>query len=76
MNVQIYATNRLRPNAVQGGIVPDLLADPITATGIITYGSGQVNMGSVWNRYGEASGNLGEDWPRALAHEIGRYAAA
>ena len=73
-DVQIYATNRLRPNAVQGGIVPDLLADPITATGIITYGSGQVNMGSVWNRYGEASGNLGEDWPRALAHEIGHYA--
>jgi hypothetical protein len=28
----------------------------------------------VWNRYGESNGNLGEDWPRALAHEIGHYA--
>ena len=30
-------------------------------------------MGAIWNRYGEASGNLGEDWPRALAHELGHY---
>jgi hypothetical protein len=31
-------------------------------------------MGAVWNRYGESSGNLGEDWPRTLAHELGHYA--
>jgi hypothetical protein len=27
----------------------------------------------VWTRYGDSVG-LGEDWPRALAHEIGHYA--
>ena len=73
-DVQIYATNRLRPNATQGGIVGDSLVDPITATGVITYEPGQISMGVVWNRYGEANGNLGEDWPKALAHEIGHYA--
>jgi subtilisin-like proprotein convertase family protein len=73
-DVQIYATNRLRPNAAQGGIVTDWLVDPITATRVITYEAGQVSMGAVWNRYGESSGNLGEDWPRALAHELGHYA--
>ena len=25
------------------------------------------------NRYGDTQGNLGEDWPRALAHELGHY---
>ena len=30
-------------------------------------------MGAVWNRYGEAGGSLGEDWPRTLAHELGHY---
>ena len=73
-DVQIYATNRLRPNAAQGGIVNDWLTDPITTSGVITYAPGQINMGVVWNRYGETSGNLGEDWPRALAHEIAHYA--
>jgi subtilisin-like proprotein convertase family protein len=73
-DVQIYATNRLRPNAAQGGIVTDWLVDPITTTRVITYEAGQVSMGVVWNRYGETNGNLGEDWPRALAHELGHYA--
>jgi hypothetical protein len=35
---------------------------------------GQVHMGAVWNRYGDPGGNLGEDWPRTLAHELGHYA--
>jgi hypothetical protein len=70
--VRIYASNRLRPNAAQGGIVTAPVADPANAK--IVYEPGQVRMGAVWNRYGEATGNLGEDWPRALAHEIGHYA--
>jgi len=47
----------------------------ISDTQVITiaYGPGQVRMGSVWNRYGESTGTLGEDWPRTLAHELGHY---
>lgn len=44
----------------------------ITSSKVITYLPGQVRIGSVWNRYGEAStGNLGHDWSAALAHELG-----
>ena len=46
----------------------------ITSSKVITYLPGQVRIGSVWNRYGEAStGNLGDDWSAALAHELGHY---
>ena len=47
------------------------MVDPDVAT--LMYRPGQVRMGSRWNRYGSASGELGEDWPRALAHELGHY---
>jgi len=70
-HVRIYATNRLRPNAAQGGIASAVITDPVTST--LTYEPGQVRMGAVWNRYGESTGNLGEDWPRTLAHELGHY---
>ncbi len=70
-HVRIYATNRLRPNANQGGVVTRSIIDPnISAT---TYTPGQVHMGAIWNRYGEAYGDLGEDWPRAFAHELGHF---
>lgn len=85
-HVRIYATNRLRPNADQGGLVSqalsetvtltptDAIAPPAAITHVITYLPGQVRMGTIWNRYGDAStGNLGEDWPAALAHELGHY---
>ena len=42
-------------------------------TETITYEPGQVRMGAVWNRFGDYTGNLGEDWPRTLAHELGHY---
>jgi hypothetical protein len=71
-HIRVYATNRLRPNANQGGIVGAELADPDKPQ--ITYAPGQVRIGATWNRYGEASGTLGEDWPRTLAHELGHYA--
>jgi hypothetical protein len=71
-DVRIYATNRLRPNAAQGGVSTDVISD--TDVLALTYGPGQVHIGAVWNRYGESSGSLGEDWPRTLAHELGHYA--
>jgi hypothetical protein len=70
-HIRIYATNRLRPNADQGGVTADLVPDP-TVPGTI-YAPGQVRMGAVWNRFGLTGGNLGEDWPRALAHELGHF---
>jgi hypothetical protein len=76
-HVRVYATNRLRPNAEQGGIVEEDTLDPdrdLSSTTPITYSTGQVRMGAIWNRYGEAEGNLGEDWPRTLAHELGHFA--
>jgi hypothetical protein len=70
-HIRVYATNRLRPNADQGGITADLVSDPgVPAT---IYAPGQVRMGAVWNRFGLTGGNLGEDWPRALAHELGHF---
>jgi hypothetical protein len=71
-HIRIYATNRLRPNANQGGIVAEPLADPDQQA--IVYEPGQVRIGATWNRYGEAGGSLGEDWPRTLAHELGHFA--
>jgi hypothetical protein len=71
-DVRIYATNRLRPNAAQGGISTDVISDTDVLT--LTYGPGQVHIGATWNRYGEPTGSLGEDWPRTLAHELGHFA--
>jgi subtilisin-like proprotein convertase family protein len=74
-HVRVYASNHLRPNAAQGGMVLDILTEtvPITPSQVITYAPGQVRMGAVWSRYGESGDNLGEDWPRTLAHELGHY---
>lgn len=71
-HIRVYATNQLRPNANQGGIVTEERSDPANAA--IRYGPGQVRMGVSWNRFGDTGGNLGEDWPRALAHELGHFA--
>jgi hypothetical protein len=57
VDIRVYASNRVRPNANQGGI-----AD-----------SGQIRMGAIWSRYGDTGGTIGEDWARALAHELGHY---
>lgn len=70
-HIRIYATNRMRPNANQGGITSSLRPDPLISAE--SYTPGQLRIGAVWNRYGEASGTLGEDWPRTLAHELGHY---
>lgn len=75
-HVRIFATNRLRPNANQGGYITSPVSETVSLPGgqrMIEYEPGQVRMGAVWNRYGEASGNLGEDWPRTLTHELGHF---
>lgn len=82
-DVRIYASNRLRPNADQGGVISQIFSETVTIslphtssithTQIATYTPGQARMGVEWNRYGEATGNLGDDWARAFAHELGHY---
>jgi uncharacterized repeat protein (TIGR01451 family) len=71
-HIRVYASNRVRPNAYQGGIVSQIITDPLASD--LTYVPGQVRMGATWNRYGDPGGSLGEDWPRTLAHELGHYA--
>ncbi len=88
-HVRIYASNRLRPNADQGGIVDKdagwydekhcddkddtfLCTDPDVPT--VQYRPGQLRIGATWNRYGDPQGDVGDDWPRTLAHELAHYA--
>ncbi len=70
-DIRIYASNRVRPSALIGGIAFELLNDPDTEQ--MLYGPGQVHMGATWNRFGNAGSNLGEDWPRTFVHELGHY---
>lgn len=77
-DLRIYATNRLRPHATIGGVNDELTVawlPPVDASGPITtvYVPGQIHMPAAWNRAGETSGSLGEDWPRTLVHEMGHY---
>ena len=73
-HILIQASNTVRPNANLGGNVdeptPDLIFGEIISD---AYLPGQIRMGATWNQLGNATGNLGEDWPRALAHELGHY---
>ncbi|MCB0034523.1 MAG: VCBS repeat-containing protein, partial [Anaerolineales bacterium] len=75
-DVQIYASNNQRPNANLGGIVTDYMTDTLSTGEVISnaYLPGKIRMGATWNRYGNPGGTIGEDWPRALAHEFGHYA--
>jgi hypothetical protein len=76
-HLRIYASNRLRPNAVIGGVAGEAFTHPITREnnqGSLRFGPGQVHMGAVWNRFGNQSDDsLSEDWPRTLTHELGHY---
>jgi len=69
------ASLRLQPHAPQrdpGRHRGQIVTDPVTST--LTYLPGQVHIGAIWNRFGDPDGNLSEDWPRTLAHELGHYA--
>ncbi len=74
-DIRLYATNTFRPNATIGGWIPEVVTETVTLTNteVITYTPGQVRIGVVWNRFGNPTGNQGEDWPRAIAHELGHY---
>jgi subtilisin-like proprotein convertase family protein len=72
-DVVIYATNRLRPLAIQGGLVFTPTEDPEDIPVPIQYLPGQVRMGAAWNRYGDPSENARLDWQLALAHELAHY---
>lgn len=75
-DVRIHTTNRLRPHATIGGVVSGGLYHEVTVNGTtqtLLYTPGHVEMGALWNRYGEAGDTLSEDWARTLAHELGHY---
>lgn len=65
-DIQVFASNNVRPNATVGGIDSHRVDSGRPP--------GQIRIGATWNRYGERSSNLGEDWALALAHELGHYA--
>lgn len=78
-DIRIFATNRLRPNANLGGIVTAPLTETLVVDGTTrtnSFAPGQIRMGTVWTRYGgsTAASAGGEDWARALGHELGHYA--
>ncbi|MCB8954432.1 MAG: VCBS repeat-containing protein [Ardenticatenales bacterium] len=77
-DILIYADNGLRPSAAIGGIISQTVADPGNSeTGHApvpdAYLPGSIRMGTVWDPYGERTADLGEEWTRALAHELAHY---
>ncbi|MEM7346764.1 MAG: hypothetical protein AAF485_21180, partial [Chloroflexota bacterium] len=74
-NIVIYAANNVRPSANLGGIVEYGVNDRLQNSTVVTnaFIPGQIRMGAIWNRFGETNGEVGEDWPRTLAHELGHY---
>ncbi|MGB0385898.1 MAG: FG-GAP-like repeat-containing protein, partial [Ardenticatenaceae bacterium] len=74
-DIVIYAANNLRPSADLGGIITAPMSETLSSTEVITnaYLRGQVRMSAIWNRFGNPDGDVGEDWPRTLAHELGHY---
>ena len=75
-DVVIYASNMQRPSANLGGLVTQPMSDTLATGETVPYAfwPGQIRMPATWNRYGNPSGTIGEDWPRVLAHELGHYA--
>ena len=74
-DVQIYANNRVRPRASMGGIVQQTL-DERDRDGVLiqdAYNPGAVRMGPVWDPFGQSRADLGRDWWRAFAHELGHH---
>jgi hypothetical protein len=72
-DIRVYASNRLRPSASQGGIVDASTADLDRPE--LVYERGELRIGALWNRDGGPSpidGSL--DWAQALAHEVAHYA--
>ena len=72
-DVQVLASNQVRPNSARGGIVSATTTLTLTAPVTVTVAPGAVRIGPTWNRYGNVE-TIGEDWPRVLAHELAHYA--
>ncbi|MCB0047404.1 MAG: VCBS repeat-containing protein [Caldilineaceae bacterium] len=79
-DILLYATNEMRPSASLGGLTNTPISDTVKiagsdATRIVpdAYVRGQIRMGPGWDPFGENTGDLGEQWWRALAHELGHY---
>ncbi|MBN2389765.1 MAG: hypothetical protein JXR84_03515 [Anaerolineae bacterium] len=75
-HIAVQATNHLRPFAHIGGLLTDIVTETVTIDGqehTLTYGPGQIRMGATWNRYGDPTTSIGEDWPLILAHELSHY---
>ena len=72
-DVQVLASNQVRPNSARGGIVTETTTLTLTAPVTVTVAPGAVRIGPTWNRYGNVE-IIGEDWPRVLAHELAHYA--
>ncbi len=75
-DVVIKANNSIRPSAAIGGVAQVPMAETIISpTREITnaYGGGQIQMGTVWDPFGENTAELGDEWWRALAHELAHY---
>lgn len=76
-DVRIYASNNLRPHAAIGGVSASDVTDPSIPT--VSYYPGYTFMGRTWNRFnvpGEPADlgvDVSNDWPLALAHELGHY---
>jgi len=77
-DIRIYASNEVRPNATQGGITNRVITETYTIsptlTRQLTYEPGHIRIGASWNSDGDPDRDVGEDWSRALAHEIGHFA--
>ncbi len=74
-DVQIYANNRVRPRASMGGIARQTLSDVSRNGEVIerAYQPGAIRMGPVWDPFGQSRADLGRDWWRAFAHELGHH---
>jgi hypothetical protein len=72
-DVVIYTSNRLRPLAIQGGLVVTPTDDPGNIPISIRYLPGQIRMGATWNRRGDPGETGRLDWQLALAHELAHY---
>ncbi|MCP4685771.1 MAG: hypothetical protein GY867_10055, partial [bacterium] len=67
----IHANNNFRPYAYVNGAVMTETVD--LDQPLIIYDTGQLHMGSTWNRYGRPGQSIGDDWPLILAHELSHY---
>ena len=71
-HIRIYASNEVHPNAIQGGIVGDRVEETTPNGKQVVYTPGMVHIGASGTAT-PTPPRLGEDWPRALAHELGHY---